>query len=71
MFDIQKAIDQWRLIANDKILYPAKGLRDVCERAAVALEIQRDTGIAVCTCCHKPMCDTLWWRQRVDDSHDS
>jgi hypothetical protein len=71
MLDIQKAIDQWRLVANNAILYPSKGLRDACERAAVALEIQRDTGIVVCTCCHKEMCDKVWWKQRSDDAHDS
>jgi len=45
--DFQTAIDQWRKCANDSTFPPA------LQRTAQALEIQRDTGVAVCSCCHK------------------
>lgn len=28
---------------------------EIYERTAVALEIQMQTGVAVCSCCHKPL----------------
>ena len=51
--NMREAIDQWRKCANDTILYPNVKLRDSCERAAKSLEIERDTGVAVCSCCFK------------------
>lgn len=30
-------------------------MKRVCERTAQALEIERDTGVAVCSCCHKSL----------------
>jgi hypothetical protein len=53
--NLQDAIDQWRDCANSELYSPK--MREVCERTAVALEIERDTGVAVCSCCHKPLGD--------------
>jgi len=51
---LEWAIQQWR---EQAALFQREGNRamaQTCERTAQALEIQRDTGIAVCTCCFKP-----------------
>ena len=45
---------QWR---EQAALFEQQGnspMAETCERAAVSLEIERDTGVAVCTCCFKP-----------------
>lgn len=50
---MQEAINQWRACACDPTYPPA--LQRSCERTAQALEIQRDTGVAVCSCCRAPL----------------
>ena len=51
--EMQDAIDQWRKCASD--LTSTLEMRRICERTAQALEIERDTGVAVCSCCHKSL----------------
>lgn len=52
--ELQRAIDAWRRAATYET-NPA--MQRICERTAQALEIQRDTGIAVCSCCHKSLAE--------------
>ena len=52
---LQEAIDQWRKCANDP--FNNSAMQRVCERTAQALEIERDTGVAVCSCCHKSLAE--------------
>jgi cytochrome c553 len=52
--ELNEAIAAWREQAT---LFAARGnsaMARSCERTAQALEIERDTGVAVCSCCHKP-----------------
>lgn len=65
--DLQPAIDHWRnLAAQERQAAADYGYRygstdtyearaQAYERAARSLEIQRDTGVAVCSCCFKPL----------------
>lgn len=48
---LQIAIEAWRKAASYET---NEYMQKVCERTAQALEIERDTGVAVCSCCHKP-----------------
>ncbi|MHC4296485.1 MAG: hypothetical protein ACYS7Y_04230 [Planctomycetota bacterium] len=65
--DIQTAIDHWRGLASSELKAIELGIHDktntadiarrrakTYERTAKSLEIERDTGVAVCSCCHKP-----------------
>ncbi|WP_394475051.1 hypothetical protein [Ralstonia mannitolilytica] len=60
------AIAAWRKLADDELRLAEINKRygdvsafmvraEIYERAAQALEIQERTGVAVCTCCHKPL----------------
>jgi hypothetical protein len=60
------AIAAWRKLADDELRLAEINKRygdvsthmvraEIYERAAQALEIQEQTGVAVCTCCHKPL----------------
>lgn len=53
--ELQEAIDQWRRCASDPMHTPA--MQRICERTAQDLEIERDTGAAVCSCCHKSLAE--------------
>lgn len=64
MNDLDEAIQQWVSLAEQvehsaalSLIHPdvARAKSDLYRRAARALEIERDTGIAVCSCCHKPL----------------
>ncbi len=63
--NLQTAIDHWYALADEEeryieldITYGSDAVyryrAETYRRAAKALEIQRDTGVAVCSCCHKP-----------------
>jgi hypothetical protein len=52
--ELTAAIAAWRTQAAALRLDGHATLAQICERCAQALEIERGTGIAVCTCCHKP-----------------
>jgi hypothetical protein len=61
---IEQAILQWAALADEAergasigLIHPivAKAQADCYRRTVKALEIERDTGIAVCSCCHKPI----------------
>ena len=64
---LTEAAARWRALAADEIKAVESGIQqcrtvaearaDLYERTAQALEIQRDTGIAVCVCCHKCLSD--------------
>lgn len=63
MNDLQESIDHWNQLALDAerrmadgLLHPtvARAQAETYRRTAQALEIRRDTGVAVCACCHKP-----------------
>lgn len=67
--EIEKSIAWWYKLADDEDRSIAWGLTcgspapfiaraENYRRAAKALEIGRDTGVAVCTCCHKPFSNT-------------
>lgn len=51
---LTSGIDGWRKAAKDFRDFGNVKMAETCEHAAVSLEIERDTGIAVCTCCYKP-----------------
>lgn len=60
---LDTAISAWATLADDEdraaslgLTHPsvAKARAAIYRRTVKALEIQRDTGIAVCSCCHKP-----------------
>jgi len=53
--ELAKAIDDWNAVAQDEISYPNAVLRESAARTVQALEIERDTGVAVCLCCLKPL----------------
>lgn len=48
----QPAIDQWIHVAEEAERAGVSG--NAYRRAARSLEIQQETGIAVCACCFKP-----------------
>jgi hypothetical protein len=61
---LEKAIVQWAALADEEDRAAEMGITDyktakfradVYRRTVRALEIERDTGIAVCSCCHKPI----------------
>jgi hypothetical protein len=52
---LQEAIDGWRALANGADPMLNDSMRHICERTAQSLESERDTGVAVCVCCHKPL----------------
>lgn len=48
---LKQAIEDWRRAAS----YETNPyMQHVCEMTAQALEIELRTGVAVCSCCHKP-----------------
>lgn len=63
--DLTAAAEWWRKLASDEIrayelgIQTNKGTAEfrawVYERTAKAIEIERDTGVSVCSCCHKPL----------------
>jgi len=70
---LEQAIKQWSDLADEAergaalgLIHPnvAKAQADCYRRTVRALEIQRDTGVAVCSCCHKPFGDDkpYWMR---------
>lgn len=65
--ELDWAIQQWRQAAGNAC---TPYMQQVCERTAQALEIQRDTGQAVCSCCHKPLsgnaCDEFQEQQAAE-----
>lgn len=50
--ELTEAASAWRMAGSYKT---NPYMKRVCERTAQALEIERDTGVAVCSCCHKPL----------------
>lgn len=75
---LQESIEQWNKLAVDAderaklgLTHPsvAAAQADCYRRAAKSLEIQRDTGVAVCSCCHKPFGDDkpYWMRGKSGD----
>lgn len=73
MSTLEKAIQQWSALAEQverdaalSLIHAdvAKAQADCYRRTVRALEIERDTGIAVCSCCHKPFGDEkpYWMR---------
>lgn len=63
--ELQEAIDHWYMLADQEEWYIANNLThgsdasfiaraETYRRTAKALEIKRDTGVAVCSCCFKP-----------------
>lgn len=48
----QSAIDQWLLVAEEAERAGVSGR--AYRRTARSLEIQQETGVAVCACCFKP-----------------
>lgn len=70
---LNQAIQQWSALADEAermenlgLLHPkvAKAQADCYRRTVRALEIERDTGVAVCSCCYKPLGDDkpYWMR---------
>ena len=70
---LNQAIQQWSSLADEAehmanlgLLHPkvAKAQADCYRRTVRALEIERDTGVAVCSCCYKPFGDDnpYWMR---------
>lgn len=70
---LASAIQHWGSLADEaerraalELLHPnvARAQADLYRRTVRALEIQRDTGVAVCPCCHKPLGDDkpYWMR---------
>lgn len=60
---LEQAIEKWVALADEAergaklgLIHPniAKAQADCYRRTVKALEIERDTGVAVCSCCHKP-----------------
>lgn len=85
---LNEAIKQWAKLADEAeeavalgLIHPNVGNAKarVYRRTVTALEIQRDTGVAVCSCCHKPLGDEkpYWLRgstsipQRCTEVSDS
>jgi hypothetical protein len=71
----EQAIKQWAALADEEDRAAEMGITDpktakfranVYRRTVRALEIQRDTGIAVCSCCHKPFGDEKPYWMRGD-----
>lgn len=63
---LEAAIAAWRKLADDERALAEINKRygdvsayqvraEMYERTAQALEIQQRTGVAVCSCCHKPV----------------
>lgn len=50
MSQLFESARKWRDAAQAS---DTKFMREVCERTARALEIENETGIPVCSCCHK------------------
>lgn len=70
---LDQAIQDWAALADEAdreaafgLTHPnvAKARADIYRRTVKALEIERDTGVAVCSCCHKPIGDEkpYWMR---------
>jgi hypothetical protein len=51
--ELEKAIEDWKAAAE----WGAEGHKDACLRTVKALEIERDTGVAVCSCCFVPFAE--------------
>jgi len=65
--ELDEAIAAWQKLADDEKQRIASGFYkdgsietarynvDTYERTVKSLEIQKSTGVAACTCCHKPL----------------
>jgi hypothetical protein len=64
--NLKEAAAIWRKLVQDELLMAEINTRygdvssyrlraQIYERTAIALEIQEATGVAVCSCCHKPL----------------
>ena len=52
---IPESIAHWAKLADEQLdTPPGRARRETYRRTAEALRIEQRTGVAVCTCCHKP-----------------